>query len=196
MRIRHAPQPGRGLGMPIEAWPAADQQAWHAAFVPRDPFDDRADVSQMREATRTKIAVAYARWLCWLQDHHPDSLALPAAQRVTEAAVIAYLTALMAEISARGAAHYAACLRSALTIVAPDADWSWLMPIVGRLHRRAQAAPKARRPFVPTTELFVYGVDLMRAAEAAPDANPIDRAVAFRDGLMLAFLAARPLRLK
>lgn len=195
MRRRNPPQPGRKLGMPLTAWPQTDQHAWRAAFEPADPFDDRVDHSHLRQPTRDKHIATYARWLRWLQDHHPDAMALPAAQRTTEDAVIAYLTALNEEISPKAVADYAAGLRSALKIIDPATDWEWLKPFIGRLQRRAQDAPKVRRPFVPIGELYAYGIELMRMAEADPDLMPIDAAVLFRDGLSIAFLAARPLRM-
>jgi integrase/recombinase XerD len=47
---------------------------------------------------------------------------------------------------------------------------------------------------VPAAELFALGLDLMVEAEAALAGDAVDAALAFRDGLMIALLATRPLR--
>src|SRR5262249_47002408 len=57
--------------------------------------------------------------------------------------------------------------------------------------RHRPARPKRRR-LVPAGELFELGVDLMIGAERQNTA--CKRALTFRDGLIIALLAARPLR--
>lgn len=190
--------------MPIEAWPVTDRTAWHAAVKPKDPFDKRPDSSSLRPATRDKLATSYARWLCWLRDHRPDRLERPAEERLTEEAILAYLTALRGETSRRTGqplawrtvANYAASLQTVLRVIAPAADWTWLTPIIRRVQRLAEATPDTRRPFIHTRDLFAYGLGLMAEAIADPARPDVQRAEQVRDGVMIAFLAARPLRLK
>ncbi len=47
---------------------------------------------------------------------------------------------------------------------------------------------------MPAAALFALGLDLMAEAEAMPAGGEIEAALAFRDGLMVALLATRPLR--
>ena len=63
-----------------------------------------------------------------------------------------------------------------------------------RLQRRAAPSRDKRPRIVPAAELFALGLDLMAEAEAAPEGGGVDAALAFRDGLMIALLATRPLR--
>lgn len=196
MRQRNPYRPGQRLGMPIEAWPAEDQIAWHAAFEAKGPFGGRSKGSKLRQPTRDAIATCYARWLLWLQAHEPEAVALPIEDRTTEERVTDYLTDLSDEITPRVLPNYAARLTSALKLIAPKHDWSWLSPIIRRLERLAQSAQSPRWPFIPTDQLLAYGVELMKAAADTPALAADRRAEQFRDGLMIAFLAARPLRRK
>jgi hypothetical protein len=77
----------------------------------------------------------------------------------------------------------------------PTADWQWFGPIIGGLKGEASTARRIKRNFVPTHQLFGYGIELMREAELADDLSILPgRAEAYRNGLRFAFLALRPLR--
>ena len=75
----------------------------------------------------------------------------------------------------------------------PHRDWTWINQIARPIRARNQPARPKRPRLVATSTLFNLGLDLMAAAERLT--SPRDRAVGFRDGLMLSLLAARPLRL-
>ena len=71
-------------------------------------------------------------------------------------------------------------------------DWSWLNRMAAPIRARHRPArPKPPR-LVATYELFDLGLKLMTAAERKKVL--CDRATTYRDGLMIALLAARPLR--
>ena len=196
MRTSKPVEPGRRLGMPISSWPAADQVAWAAAFVPAGPLDGRPLGALLRTPSRLALATCYARWLLWLTTNHPDCLGLPPGARVNEDRFIDYLMALKDQVTLRSLYGYAARLKRALQLLSPADDWDWLQPIIRRLERRARAAKSNSRPYVPSDQLRAFGIEMMETATADTGASAINRAEAFRDGLMFAFLAARPLRLK
>ena len=82
----------------------------------------------------------------------------------------------------------------ALGILAPEGDWAWLQGVAKRCRAEARTRkPKAAR-LRESRELFELGLQLMDDAGVA---SPLawKQAVRFRDGLMIALLAARPLRL-
>jgi integrase len=110
--------------------------------------------------------------------------------------VIEYLHDLHEEITVRSIHNYACRLKRALELMCPDADWSWFRPILRNLERRARAARSAVRPFVPADQLSAFGTELMDLAETGSAQNDLEQAELFRDGLIIAFLASRPLRLK
>src|SRR6476660_3437405 len=80
------------------------------------------------------------------------------------------------------------------TCLAPERDWRWLRRIVRRLGLRAK--PRDRRhEVVEIKELFRLGLQLMKWAEESEGLTSFCRALAYRDGLIIALLAADPLRL-
>ncbi len=115
---------------------------------------------------------------------------------------------LLEELAVLTVYGYVARLKRALQLLCPDAYWSWMNPMLRKLNKRArQAGHKRARPIVSPKNLFAYGIKLIKQAEAT--APPVDvradvargdeqvlRAELYRDGLAIAVLAARPLRLK
>ena len=83
-----------------------------------------------------------------------------------------------------------------LRILAPPRDWRWLAELLATLRARATPVRDKRQRLRPATELVELGRRLMREAETAARWSPRARAVQFRDGLMIALLAHRPLRIK
>ena len=80
--------------------------------------------------------------------------------------------------------------------LALDRDWGWILRAAGRL--RAETIPahdKAAR-LRPIQEIIAEAFRLMDEAEGPGPASALDRAVLFRDGLMIAFLGFHPMRLR
>jgi site-specific recombinase XerD len=79
--------------------------------------------------------------------------------------------------------------------MAPERDWSWLRRVAaqirGNIRRRKRKDLKIRS----SRELFHLGLSLMEEADGT-SRLAWKQAVQFRDGLLIALLAARPLRLK
>ncbi len=208
MRTINPTTPGARLGMPFNAWPQSDQLDWAAAFAPPQLLDDRPNGFGLRPPTRTALETCYARWLVYLKATEPGALALPPAARATRERVPAYAQLLLQQLSVLSVYGYLVRLKRALELLAPDSDWSWMDPMLRKLNKRARLAGHTRpRPIVSPKNLFAYGIKLMKQAEAA--APPVDvradvargddqvlRAELYRDGLAIALLAARPLRLK
>ena len=84
-------------------------------------------------------------------------------------------------------ARVAACLD-------PERDWRWLKRVARRLDLRAKPRDK-RNEVVEIKELFRLGLQLMDQAEKAENSTSFRRALLYRDGLIIALLAADPLRL-
>jgi integrase len=89
--------------------------------------------------------------------------------------------------SFRKIARVATCLDS-------GRDWRWLRRVVRRLQFRAR--PRDRRnDVVEIRELYRLGRQLMNQADQAEKATAFAKALLYRDGLIIALLAADPLRL-
>jgi integrase len=84
-------------------------------------------------------------------------------------------------------------LAKAIQAMAPEAELNWMRPVIARLHRKVQPSRLKRHRLVDSAELFAFGVEIMCEAEAA-NMQDWRKALRYRDGLMIALLAARPLR--
>lgn len=115
--------------------------------------------------------------------------------RVTRERLTAYVHALQTQVQTRTVYGYLSHLRRALALIAPEQDWSWFRPLLKNLERLARRAHTTLHNFVPSKKLFGFGLALMQQAEAADRMSLVKKAELYRDGLAIAFLALRPLRL-
>ncbi|MBN9023312.1 MAG: hypothetical protein J0H08_14725 [Rhizobiales bacterium] len=70
--------------LPVAIWPEADRQAFAAAYLPGDIFDDTAGPgAHLAEGTRRMVETVYRRWLGFLMGEYPEDFAqvLPIASR-------------------------------------------------------------------------------------------------------------------
>ena len=179
----------------IDEWPEADRVAWMKAIRKDYVLDDPGPASHWSPATLHKNRRGYGRWLTFLLD---QNLVIPSqhpADRVTKEAVRGYLVLL----ESQGLAPYTVVarideLRTVIAAMEPDRDWQWLTDLVTRLRRRARSVTNKRSRLAPSKDLFGLGLALMEEARITENRKPVPRAVRFRDGLMIALLAARPLR--
>ena len=80
--------------------------------------------------------------------------------------------------------------------MAPERDWSWLRSAAAVLRSRAKSVRNKRARLRAPHELTALGRSLMLEAEAACNWTALQRAIQFRDGLVIVLLAYRPLRLR
>jgi integrase/recombinase XerD len=85
-------------------------------------------------------------------------------------------------------------LRAAAQVMDPAGGWNWLKRPAARLRAGSNPKRDKRERLVSAGDLLALGLQLME--KAAEQRRSGDRLVNFRDGLMIAFLALQPLRLK
>ncbi|MBK6599918.1 MAG: site-specific integrase [Proteobacteria bacterium] len=181
----------RARKLPIDLWPAADRDRWQRATVAVDFFDVDASAAHWSTKTRYQAQAAYGRWLSYLTAAHPAALRLPAAERTDRVRVHDYVVTLADRITAMSIAAELGHLILALRNLAPDADWTWLRQWQYRYEKAAVPREK-RHKMVHPSRLIELGRALMDGADAR--LQKIDRACQYRDGLLIALLAYRPLR--
>jgi integrase/recombinase XerD len=175
-------------------WPEQDLAFWRQIVRPADVLDDGGLLAGLAPGTLLDHKVNYGHWLGFCVAVEPQILVHTPSARITPSRVQAYVVHLrscVAPYTALGRMRTLA--RIAAAIAAVD-DWVWLRRIVARLE--ATAGPiKPKLPLIrPIGELIEAGVRLMKEAEVSRSSTARMPAVRFRDGLMLATLAARPLR--
>jgi integrase/recombinase XerD len=181
----------------VEAWPASHRDPWLASLRPGDPIDgDGGRRAAQRPITNRGVAVSYGRFLTYLAkaemlDPHSNP-----ADAITPDAVRGYVADLQHFGNKPGTVHVRLQhLREMGKVFDPGRDWSFIARAMARMHAlRRGRDPFSQGRFVSSDELLDLGMRLMadpRTETARPHAL-----VQYRDGLLIAFLAVVPLRLK
>jgi integrase/recombinase XerD len=200
--MEHSPVPERIPGsapfkaIPVDCWPEADQAAWLAAHRSGDVLDPGGVAAAWSPATRRKTAAGYGRYLFWLAERGElDPAAVPAG-RVTRERLASYLADLRRDNRGHTIQNRIQELGDALRALAPEGDWRWILKAAARLRASTIPAHDKRSRLRPINELAALGFRLMQDSEEDRSLSELGRAVLYRDGLILAFLASHPLRLR
>ncbi len=181
---------------PLSEWPLQDRAAWQAAVAPGDLSEAGGAAVAWSLGGCQMVIVGYGHWLGWLErTGQLDSASTPAA-RVTQVRVTTYLESMAARLAPLTVQGRIGQLGRAMRALAPEQDWTWLSRAADWL--RAVAAPvrEKRARMQDAQKLVELGVALMHQAQEDTDHLAIQKAVLYRDGLMIALLACRPLPLR
>ena len=180
--------------LPLPDWPKVDRNSWHAAQEAAGVLDDGGAASHLNALTRRDLTRRYAYFLSFVASQGKLDLEAPAAATVTEQNVLNYVQFLQQHVSSVTLAQSINKISRVADFLAPQRDWRWLRRLARRLELRAKPRDK-RNEVVSIRELFQLGQQLMDQAEKSTSATNSFRALLFRDGLIIALLAADPLRL-
>jgi integrase len=184
----------------LAAWPSADRVAYQRARQGGNLVEDGGAAAAWRPATDAARVGIYGRWLGHLARIGVDLAAESGPDRLTTERVAGYVRFLRED---RGRAPDSVMgtlghLHGFAQAVWPDGDWRWLGALHARHQRLAEPVRYKEARVVPQQELLRLGCDLMVDAVSAPPAprgaGPTQPALRFRDGLIIALLAMRPLR--
>jgi integrase len=178
-------------------WPTAWHLAWTDAKQPApNPFDKGGLASCWSTATHRTVEQGVGALLAWLQIKGDFDPHLPLEALVDQARIRAFLDAYSpgraeatVATTVRGIAYY---LRATL----PPMGLPWLTKLAHRMS--SSAIPERPKPprMASVPELITLGFRLMEAGLDKLARGQISGAQVYRDGLMIACLAARPLRLR
>jgi integrase/recombinase XerD len=179
--------------LPFAEWPEQDQRLWDVAFGEGDVFDEMP-TAHLAPATKIGLRSAYARYLGFLAIEDRERLMLSANERISRDSIKEFAIHLGRTCRASSVAGTLRHLYQGLRYTCPENDWTWIKLVAGRIDTRAVA-----RAYFPITsaQLFRLGVTLIGQSEAdAVERGFISResAQTYRDGLIIALLAAVPLR--
>jgi site-specific recombinase XerC len=180
--------------LPIAEWPLSDRHAWMTAQMKGDVFDDERRAAHWATRTRQTNEQHYGRWLGYLLWTDKLDAAAAPSDRVTREAVRTYNCHLASIVAPRTRLSMLVGLKVMMQAMAPDRNWRWLQDACNRVQINAKPSRDKRARMRPTTEIFAAAVaELERLPSGSPS---LKQALAYRDALMLALLAARPLRVK
>jgi integrase/recombinase XerD len=175
--------------------PARDRAAWHAARQPSGPLDDGGLAASWSPKTVRQAEKGYGLWLGCLARHgRLDFDAAPGA-RLTRATLTLFGHELLGRVAPQTAASRVRDLSVMVRVLDPAADRSLVRRMQAKLARRAPPSRAKRERMIAPALLFAAGLARMDRIEHEQHRKHDVRNVRYRDGLMMAILAARAFRL-
>ena len=179
----------------FEDWPGADWAAWETAIRQGDPFEEAGPMAKWRSTTKNTVAQSYGGWLAWLKANGLLDETESPADRVRLERVKCYIVDLRRDCRDTTVEIRIHGLRRAIQGMAPDVSWHWLRKVVSHIRLNIQNRKDKRPRIRSSRELHELGLLLMDEADGYSTV-PWKRATRYRDGLIIALLAARPLRIR
>lgn len=179
----------------VENWPEGDRRRWDDVWSVADASDLDRTGPDWRPAMILAVVQNYGCWLTWLRDRSMLDLSQMPEDRVTRERVRHYLGDLGLRLSPQTVRHRLTHLERALFVLAPSFDRRWLRIIINRLSNTIDHTTKRARLQEPGI-IVELGQSLMDDGELGLRDCPRRNAVLFRDGLLIALLAMRPLRVR
>jgi integrase/recombinase XerD len=190
MMIRHA--------LPLDEWPDADQALWQSVVAKGDILDVCGPGANWAPTTQNNTRKAYGYWLHWLcvNGHLRECMDHP-LDRITPDLIKSYIEDLEVNTAPLTRFVYILDLLRFAQATAPTRDWSWLKHVKNRLFARARPSREKTSKIRNAAKLLELGLNLINEADSITCRyNPLQADVQFRDGLLIAILASRPVRIK
>ena len=184
------------LELAYDEWPQELRQLWQAAFKAGAFLDEAGAGAHLAPATRAALKAAFGRFLGFLRRQHRLLNHATPEQQVNPAVAAEYVQYRRSACSEPAIATELHHLRLALRLVYPGVDWTWLLAATKRIAAQAKSRPQ-KHHLITSERLYALGFALMdEAMETANAVGVVSKTCAFdyRDGLMIALLAAIPMR--
>jgi hypothetical protein len=178
----------------VTEWPSPDQTLWRIATQPVGPFERTNPAISWSLARRLIVEDGYGQWLAWLSAKGWLDPALRPGLRVTPERVRCYVDDIGVRLAPVSVAMMIGSLVRMMVALEPTFDWVWLRAVYQHLKTTARPSRDKRQAVVPAKDLYDLGLHLMQDA-AARSACSYLGATQFRDGLIIALLAALPVRM-
>jgi site-specific recombinase XerD len=181
--------------MPIALWPEEDRALWLQALELDDPFLEFGKRAHLRSISNHKVEKGYGRYLTCLKRHEPEALKDRACERINRNRVKRFVMDMEAEGN-RKMTLLARLqeLHSIAVILDPGNSFQFIKDFEARIRHRTETSRHEGRSFTATDELLSLGLKLMQNA-GQQTTNRL-KAIDYRDGLLIALLAVRPMRRK
>ena len=182
----------------MEFWPEADRQMWVRLVEPGGLLLEAGVGARWAAETGRVTARDYGYWLSFVFATYAGAEREDPDDRLTAERVRAYCHS-MAGLAALTRASRIARLYAVVQGSNDSRDLAWLTDlrrVLERLARREGPARPQRGRLVSSRRLFEAGLSFIEIAREDHRLSPRLQARRVRDGLMVALLAARPLRIE
>ena len=174
-------------------WPTYDRAAWEAALRPRGWFETGGELARHPESRIRIFESAFGRWLGFLSLHNPNIVFESGLDLLSQNRIQAFFEQLKAAVALCTIRAYFTDLLIVVRAMAPHRSFEALHTATRYIWRIAEPITDKYSRLVPARDLYALGFELM---DAAPSRSTVlKEAGLYRDGLIIALLIARPVRL-
>jgi site-specific recombinase XerD len=192
-------------------WPLHHQEAWNTSSRKGGLFSNHGPATKWREATIEKNKKGYGIWLSWIHaysglsqdvinESNPEDL-------ITKTNVSNYILHLLDSKASLTVYNRIQELYDCIRVMTPKlskSHWEWLKNAWTNLRNDAYPVRNKLLRLKEADQLEALGFKLMQQAETAQTKadhqksglTEIQRALIYRDGLMIALLIRRPFRIE
>lgn len=177
----------------LEEWPAPDRLAFEHAFEFGSLFDSDGLAAHWAPDTRIGVIKAYGHWLAFLiRTGQLRETSSPAAQ-VTSKSLADYVHSLESHLAPFTVVTRVRGLAEALRVMKAKDAHHLVRCVHQNLRRKAKPSRDSRESLVAPSQLYWAGIDRMERHRSM-SIKDTSAAIMFSDGLMMAMLAAKPVR--
>jgi integrase/recombinase XerD len=183
--------------LPFINWPELDQDLWLAANSTGKFLEPDGKAANWKEKTRIGVMKRYSLWLGYLVSVGLLKDGSKPSERISKDTLTGYVRWL----EARGNASITVSnsvrdLREALRVMEPGADLSLITELATTLHSREKPVRVKHTRIMHPDDLLSGALSFLDDVPNAKFRNNTCQAGKYRDGLIVAFLACRPIRLE
>ena len=181
--------------LPLKEWPEAHRNGWQAACRPGQRLSRGGAASHLAPVTQADLANRFGLYLDFLDRSGQLDLTAEAGALVAPDPIAAFIAELQDRVSSVTVSRTIYKVRRAAECIAPDHNFAWLAEIGKDLALLEQPKDKFDR-VVLTERLVEVSLVSFWKVDFDAEARPLPRAFTARNALMVALLAACPIRLK
>ncbi len=187
----------QGTSLSFDMWPQDDRTLWQRACRTGVFLEPNGPASHWAEATRKQVAKGYAKWLGYLASTEQLEDSSSPSSRISEDRLTGFVAWMQAQkLSSVTIASRVTDLAEAIRVLDPNADRTLLASLVSTLRKR-EAPSRAKHAWILHPDhLLKEAIAHLEEIPALKCLNEKIRAGHYRDALVIAFLSARPIRLK
>ena len=181
--------------LPFKEWPEADRRGWEVACRLGQRLTRGGAASHLAPVTQADLANRYGLYLDFLDRSGQLDLTAEAGALVAPEFIAGFITELQNRVSSVTVSRTIYKVRRTAECIAPGRDFVWLAEIGKDLVLLERPKDKFDR-VVLTERLLEAALVSFLEVDSDAETGPLARAFAARNALMVALLAACPIRLK
>jgi integrase/recombinase XerD len=180
----------------LDQWPLGDQSLWNTANITGAFLEADGPAAHWKDKTRKGVIKRYGLWLGFLRSIDKLVLERRPSVRMTEEYLVSYVEWLRDRGNA--STTTTSCirdLREAIRVMEPAADLELLSELTATLHARQSPTRNKHTRIVHPDTLLKGALSYLDSVPTLSFYDDRCQAGKFRDGLLIAFLVCRPIRL-